>query len=191
MEFTLAISEKDQMIADLKETIEYLKKMVFGRKSEKSKYYDMPGQFDICDMFGVEKPADDNVIERHETAKEISGYTRKEKKKKSTYDEMYENLPAERVVIPVSDKGRICPNCGEEMEHLGEKYVRTEIEVTPAKVKRKDIYQETVICKRCKADDAPTIVEADFPEPLIQHSPATPSTVAYAIYMKLPCRTGS
>ena len=108
MELTLAISEKDQMIADLKETIEYLKKMVFGRKSEKSKYYDMPGQFDIYDMFGVEKPADDNVIERHETAKEISGYTRKEKKKKSTYDEMYEKLPAERVVIPVSDKGRIC-----------------------------------------------------------------------------------
>ena len=34
-ELTLAMSEKDQMIADLKETIEYLKKMVFGRKSEK------------------------------------------------------------------------------------------------------------------------------------------------------------
>ena len=70
------------------------------------------------------------------------------------------------------------------MEHLGEKYVRTEIEVTPAKVKRKDIYQETVICKNCKAKDTPTIVEADIPEPLIQHSPATPSTVAYAMYMK-------
>lgn len=184
MELTLAMSEKDQTIADLKETIEYLKKMVFGRKSEKSKYYDMPGQFDIYDMFGVEKPADDDVIEQHETEKEISGYTRKEKKKKSTYDEMYENLPAEKVVIPVSDEDKVCPNCGEEMEHLGEKFVRTEIEVKPAKVIRKDIYQETVICKNCKADDTPTIVEADIPEPLIQHSPATPSTVAYAIYMK-------
>ena len=47
MELKLAMSEKDQTIADLKETVEYLKKMVFGRKSEKSRYYDIPGQLDM------------------------------------------------------------------------------------------------------------------------------------------------
>ena len=184
MELKLAMSEKDQTIADLKETVEYLKKMVFGRKSEKSRYYDIPGQLDMYDLFEVEKPVGDEVIERKETEKEVSGYKRKEKKKKSTYDEIYENLPAEKVVIPVSEEDRKCPYCGEEMEHLGEKFVRTEIEVIPAKVTRKDIYQETVICNNCKSDDTPTIVEAVAPEPLIQHSPATPSTVAYAMYMK-------
>ena len=184
MQLTLAMSEKDQMIADLKETIEYLKKMAFGRKSEKTKYFEIPGQLDMYGMFGLETPADDDYIEHQETEKEVSGYTRKEKKRKSTYDEMYENLPAEKVVIPVTDEDRKCPQCGEEMEHLGEKFVRTEIEVIPAKVTRKDIYQETVICEKCKADDTPVIVEAKVPEPLIQHSPATPSTVAYAMYMK-------
>ena len=50
------ISERDQTVADQKETIEYLKNKLYGRKSEKSKYYDIQGQLDIFDMFGLGKP---------------------------------------------------------------------------------------------------------------------------------------
>ena len=176
------ILERDQAIADQKETIEYLKKMLYGRKSERSKYYEIPGQMDMYDLYGIEGLNEDT--ENTETERRISGYTRREKKKKATYEEIYKNLPAEKVVIPVSGEDRKCPYCGEEMEHLGEKFVRHEIDVIPAKVIHKEIYQETVICESCKADDAPVIAGARVPEALIQHSPATPSSVAYAMYMK-------
>ena len=76
------ISERDQTVADQKETIEYLKNKLYGRKSEKSKYYDIQGQLDIFDMFGLGKP--EETPEDEETEHETITYTRSKKKKKST-----------------------------------------------------------------------------------------------------------
>ncbi len=176
------ISERDQTVADQKETIAYLKNKLYGRKSEKSKYYDVPGQLDIFDMFGFDKSEETEADK--ETEHETITYTRSKKKKKATSEEMYRNLPVEKKVIPVADKDRICPCCGKKMIHLGEKFARHEIGITPAKVNHYEIYQETVICEECKNNDAPSIVEAQMPEPLVSHSPMNASAVAYMIYMK-------
>ena len=177
------ISERDQTVADQKETIAYLKNKLYGRKSEKSKYYDVPGQLDIFDMFGFDKSEETEADK--ETEHETITYTRSKKKKKATSEEMYRNLPVEKKVIPVADKDRICPCCGKKMIHLGEKFARHEIGITPAKVNHYEIYQETVICEECKNNDAPSIVEAQMPEPLVSHSPMNASAVAYMISIKL------
>ena len=178
------LAERDQTVADQKETIEYLEKMLYGRKSEKTKYLDIPGQLDIFDLPGMEQPEKpEETDEERESEHTAITYTRKKRKKKATSEELYRNLPSEKKVIPVSGKDRICPCCGEEMSHLGEKFARHEIGIIPAKVKHYEIYQETVVCNKCKKDDEPVIVTAGLPGPLIPHSPADESAVAYAMYM--------
>jgi len=84
------ISEQAQAIADRDETIAYLKKMIFGSKSEKSKNLVIPGQLSL---FGEQ----DITPEDREEKKEVSGYTRiKQRKDKTTHAEMYKNLPVEK-----------------------------------------------------------------------------------------------
>ena len=172
------IASQAQTIAEQAETIAYLKKVIFGSKSEKSKNFNIPGQLSL---FGDETPEDVEI------EKEISSYKRKEpRKNKSTNEEIYKNLPSEKRLIPVSPEDRICPNCKGEMEHLGEKFVRDEIEIIPAQIKHIKVYQETVICRHCNGenDESSVIVSAKVPEGLIKGSPATPSIVAFITYMK-------
>ncbi len=83
---------------------------------------------------------------------------------------------------------RKCDYCGNEMDVLGEKYVREELHIVPAKVTRLKIYQEVLICNHCKKEYDETVIAAPkAPEPLIPHSIASPSTLAWMItekYMK-------
>ena len=119
------IASQAQTIDEQAETIAYLKKVIFGSKSEKSKNFNIPGQLSL---FGDETPEDVEV------EKEISSYKRKgAHKKKATNEEIYKNLPSEKRLIPVSPEDRICPNCNAEMEHLGQKFVRDEIEIKRSK----------------------------------------------------------
>lgn len=54
----------------------------------------------------------------------------------------------------------ICPDCSSLMEHLGYKFVREELRITPAKVERVRYMQETLMCPACRQEDETTIVEA-------------------------------
>ena len=71
------ISEQAQAIADRDETIAYLKKMIFGSKSEKSKKFDIPGQLSLFDEQEI-------TPEDREETREVSGYTRTKQKKDKT-----------------------------------------------------------------------------------------------------------
>ena len=70
------------------------------------------------------------------------------------------------------------------MEHLGYKFVREELRITPAKVVRVHYMQETLMCPVCRQEDETTIVEAKTPTPLLAHSPASPDMVAMVMYQK-------
>ena len=52
------------------------------------------------------------------------------------------------------------------MEHLGEKFVRDQIEIVPAKIIHVKVYQKTVICRHCNGgdDESSVIVGAKVPE---------------------------
>ena len=76
------ISEQAQAIADRDETIAYLKKMIFGSKSEKSKNFDIPGQLSL---FGEQ----DITPEDREEKREVSGYTRTKQRKDKTTHAIY------------------------------------------------------------------------------------------------------
>ncbi|MDB6455678.1 IS66 family transposase zinc-finger binding domain-containing protein [Blautia wexlerae] len=78
----------------------------------------------------------------------------------------------------------MCPDCGSPMEHLGYKFAREELRITPAKVVRVHYMQETLMCPVCRQEDETTIVEAKTPTPLLAHSPASPDMVAMVMYQK-------
>jgi transposase len=177
------IQELTQTIANLNETVEYLKNKIFGASSEKLKTADdvTPGQ----QSFFNEVEASVDPSEDEPTVETILGGTdKKPRKKKRTREDLLKNLPIVEVLVQLADKDKLCSFCDTEMTVLGKKFVREELRIIPAKVERIHYIQETMICTRCKEDDEPFIKSANVPAPLMKHSLASPSTVAHTMYQK-------
>lgn len=175
------VAQLNQTIANFNETIEYLKKKLFAPSSEKSQKNEIPGQIDLFNE--VEASVDPSVPEPTiETV--VNGYNRQQRKKKSTREELLAGLPIKEVLCEVSDEDRKCPYCNGDMEVIGKKVVREEVEIIPAQITRVQYVQEVLGCPECKKDGASVIVAAETPSPLLKHSLASPSTVAYVMYQK-------
>lgn len=160
------IKELRSTIANLNETIDELKRKIFGTSSEKTR-----------------RPDPEEEIEKEETVTVVKEHTRT-RRKKSVRADLYEALPIKEISCEVPPEERICPDCGSPMEHLGYKFVREELRITPAKVVRVHYMQETLMCPVCRQEDETTIVEAKTPTPLLAHSPASPDMVAMFMYQK-------
>lgn len=183
------VAELRQELADAKETIEEFKRMIFASRSEKKHVgFDDPNQLTLMDIFNEAEFASDSSVEEIPIKQAVEGYLRKkadDKKKKSTYEEMFDSLPSRELRCSVAPEDRVCPDCGAEMERIGWDYVRTELEIIPAQVRKVVIYQEKVACRKCaeKFGEA-YFVEAEIPSVLIPKSFASPTTVAYVMYEK-------
>lgn len=174
-------AQLNQTIANLNETVEYLKKKLFASSSEKTKKDGFPGQMDLFNE--AEADADPSVPEP--TLEEaVGGYKRKAKKPKATREEILAGLAVVEVPCSVPDEERNCPYCNAPMEVIGKKVVREELRIIPAKVERLQYVQEVLGCPECKKDGACVIVGAETPSPLLKHSLASASTVAYVMYQK-------
>ena len=174
-------AQLNQTIANLNETVEYLKKKLFVSSSEKAKKDGFPGQMDLFNE--AEAVADPSVPEP--TLEEVvGGYKRQARKTKATREEILAGLPVIEVPCTVPDEDRNCPYCNTPMEIIGKKVVREELRIIPAKVERIQYVQEVLGCPECKKDGASVIVGAETPSPLLKHSLASPSTVAYVMYQK-------
>ncbi len=167
-ELRALVDELRLLKAGLEETLEEFKRQLFGTKSEKTK------TTPAAAGEGTQEPAAKTVVKEHTRTK----------KKKATRDERYADIPVRDVIIPVPDKDRFCPYCNAEMILLGHKEVRTELRITPAKVERVRYMQEELICPECRKDGDGTIVQAQTPAPVMAHSPASPSIVAYVMFDK-------
>ena len=174
-------AQLNQTIANLNETVEYPKKKLFASSSEKTKKEAFPGQMDLFNE--AEATADPSVPEPA-LEEAVGGYKRKAKKPKATREEILAGLPVVEVPCTVPDEDRSCPYCNAPMEVIGKKVVREELRIIPAKVERIQYVQEVLGCPECKKDGASVIVGAETPSPLLKHSLASPSTVAYVMYQK-------
>lgn len=160
------IKDLHSTIANLNETLDELKRKIFGTSSEKVRSSDTVEEI----------PAEEKVTV-------VKEHTRT-RKKKSVRADLYEALPIKEIPCKVPPEERNCPDCGSPMEHLGYKFVREELRITPAKVERVHYMQETLVCPVCRQEDETTIVEAKTPAPLLAHSPASPDMVAMVMYQK-------
>ena len=174
------IDKMEVTIANQNETIEYLKRKIFGRTSEKTSAPD-PNQMTIFDFFNeAEKEANPN--EPEPTAEQFINYLRKKKGKGSRQD-ILKGLPVEEKICTL--EGRKCPDCGAPLEVIGKKYDRQELLLIPAQLKLIKYYHEVYKCPACsEAEDGDIIIEPDISKALMQHSLASPSTVAYIMYRK-------
>ena len=174
------IQQQNQTIAELNETVAYLKQKLFGASSEKSKSRDVEGQL----SFFNEAEFLATPAEPEPTLKQaVGGYDRVSRKPKAKREDIIGNLPVTQVICEVSGENRICPRCGTELEAIGQNIVREELKLTPAKIERIQYVQKVYGCPECKKEDA-YIVKAETPSPLLKHSLASPSTVAYVMYQK-------
>ena len=178
-----AIEELTARMANYEETIAYLTRKLYGRSKEDSV---IEGQLSLFNEAEAELPAAPEEPDLDELLGDKEKKT--SKKKRSTHDEMLGNIPIEKVVLRLKGEDRKCEWCGNEMDVLGEKYVREELHVVPAKLKRVQFYQEVLICNHCKDEsDEPVIIAPAAPEPLIPDSMASPSSISWIItekYMK-------
>lgn len=174
-------SQLNQTIANLNETVDHLKKKLFASSSERTKTDVFPGQMDL---FNEAEAAADPSIPEPALEMAVGGYKRQVRKPKATREEILAGLPVMEVPCMVPDDERDCPYCNTPMEAIGKKVVREELRIIPAKVERIQYVQEVLGCPECKKDGASVIVSAPTPSPLLKHSLASPSTVAYVMYQK-------
>lgn len=170
------MKQLNQNIANLTETVEYLKRKLYGRSSEKTPD---PNQLNF---FNEAEVILDPAAPEPDKEALVQGYIRK---KKSGRKDSFGDLPVEEILCSVHEEDRICPLCGDRMKKVGKRFVREELQIIPAQVKRIHYYQEVYACPKCRKEDEEFVtVSAETPTALMKHSPASPSTVAWIMYQK-------
>ncbi|GLB29109.1 transposase [Lacrimispora amygdalina] len=171
------ISELEQENKHLHETVEYLTRKLFGRSSEKTSVLSL----DQVSLFNeAEIQADPEAPEPD--LKEFQSYRRK--KFKGQRAELLKDLPRDKRLCTLDQEDRFCETCETDLVSVGEEFIRTEIEFIPAKVRVIDYYRETFECRTCRKNGEPYMEKSPMPYPVIQHSMASPSTVAWVMHQK-------
>ena len=182
-EQSLLISELLRSNQELQEQVSYLVRKMYARSSEKTTAV-LDGQIMLSEFARLfneaETYADPNIEEPEPFVapqkKTRSGYNRKE---------AFAALPEDEMVYKIDEAHRNCPKCGSHLDVVGKKFVRAEVNYIPAQLSVLNIYQETCSCPSCKARTGQTtFVEPTIPEPVLQHSYASASSVAWSMYQK-------
>jgi transposase len=166
-------------IAKLTEQVAFLTQKLYGRKSEKSAFLMdgqqmFPGVFNEAEITADAKTPEPEILEKP-LRQGRAGYQRKE---------AFADLPVEEVHCKVDEDQRICPDCGTKLVSIGQKLIRQELHYIPAKLSIQNIYAESYECRACRKTGKPAILQAKTPEPVLQHSYASASTVASTMYQK-------
>jgi len=169
-----ALEQENKLLHD---TVEYLTRKLFGRRTEKTSALPM-GQMSLFDEAEIEtesKAAEPDL-------KQVQGYIRK--KFSGQRMELLKDLPHEKKLCTLVEADRFCEICNTALVSAGEEFVRTEIEYIAAKVRVIDYYRETFECRTCRKNGQPYMEKSPMPDPVIQHSMASPSTVAWVMHQK-------
>lgn len=162
----------------LHDTVDYLTRKLYGRSSEKTSNLLIKEQMSLFDE--AEAETDPNAPEPD--LKEVQGYRRK--KFKGQREELLKDIPHDKRLCTLVEHDRYCEKCGTSLVSVGEEFIRTEIEFIPAKVRVIDYYRETFECRKCRKNGEPYMEKSPMPYPVIQHSMASPSTVAWVMHQK-------
>ena len=114
--------------------------------------------------------------------KDVGSYRRR--KFVGQREELLKDIPHEKKLCTLAEEDRFCEKCNTPLRSIGEEFVRTEIEFIPAKVRVIDYYRETFECRKCRKEGGTYIEKSPMPYPVIQHSYASPSSVAWVIHQK-------
>ena len=172
------IESMGKQISDLNDIISLLKKSRFGSSSEKTPRDELPEQ--LCIFNEVEVSADPGQEEPAFTTPKGNAKVRKSARREMILKE----LPVEEIIYDLEDEDKICGSCGTDLKPMGKEFVREEIEFIPSSLKVLRYYRLTYECPKCKHTDKTYIIGALAPTSLMNHSLASPSSVAHVMYQK-------
>lgn len=172
------IKELENQNRILQEKVAYLTHKLFGSSSEQTSSLGIEGQMSIFDE--AEASVDPKAAEPD--MKDVASYRRL--KFNGQREELLKDIPHEKKLCTLAEEDRFCENCNTPLQSIGEEFVRTEIEFIPAKVRVIDYYRETFECRKCRKDGQLYIEKSPMPYPVMQHSYASPSSVAWVIHQK-------
>ena len=188
-------SSLEEEVNDLRQQLAYLKKALYGQKSEKTEVI-MENAEQLSMFNEAEENTEEKIIEK---ADKITVVTH-ERKKHSTHRDSFENLETEEVIHEADDK--VCPECGSEMEVIGKEFIRDELVYVPARMFVRKHYVETTRCVSCGIDESrdnentediprQVIIKATAPAALLPGSFCSAELLAHIMYSKYVVRSGS
>jgi len=141
--------------------------------------YHSVGQVSLFDEAEVQA---DPTVPEPDLLKEAGKYQRK--KLPGQRKEQLKDIPHVKRLCQLADADRFCEDCGTTLVPIGEEFVRTELEYIPAQIRAIDYYRETFECRTCRKNGKPYIEKSPMPDPVILHSMASPSTIAWVMHQK-------
>ena len=173
------IKRLEHNVEALTQAVLHAAKKRFGASSEKTSQSE--GQ---CTIWGEE--LGDSITTDHITVVNIKEHKRPIRKK-GDREKLTAALPRETVECVLNPEEAFCDICDSGLKVIGKKKVRSEMEYIPARLVMKDYVQYVYKCVDCgKNDENPydAIYGAPVPAPVLTHSIAAPSTVAWLMYQK-------
>ena len=165
-------------VNNLTEMVLLLRKEKFGSSSEKTPRKDITEQISLFNE--AEQEADSSVPEP--VSREVKGYTRKNTRTKR--EEIIKDLPVREILCESAPEDQYCLQCDTALKPIGKETVREELEYIPAKLQIVRYVRMAYECPKCKHTDQPYIQKALTPSSLMNHSLASPSSVANVMYQK-------
>lgn len=171
------IKDLQNQVNNLTEMIQLLRREKFGSSSEKTPKDECPGQLSLFNEAELE--TDSSVAE---PVTDVKGYLRKQKGTRR--DQFLKELPVRELLCDIPVEERYCGQCGTDLKPIGKEVVREELEFIPAKLRILRYVRMAYECPRCKHTEHPYIEKALTPTSLLNHSLASPSSVANVMYQK-------
>lgn len=173
------IQSLEHNVEILTQAVLHASKQRFGASSEKT-----PPIYGQCCIFSELTDEDSNEAE----TKVINIKEHKRPiRKKGDREHLIRELPHEVVECVLNEEEAVCKICGNELKIIGKKKVRSEMEYIPARLIVKDYVQYVYKCTNCGKNDInpyDSIYSATVPVPVLSHSFASPSIVAWIMYQK-------
>ena len=171
-------AEQSKQLAAFKEQIDFLTKKLFGASSER-RMDDVEGQLHL---FNEAETLQKEAVMIPDIESTVKAHTRKAK---TTLEEKIKGIPVEEILVDLSEEEKICPQCNTQLKLIGRETIRHEIEYIPAQVKVKKYVSLHYGCPECKETEEPYIIKAKTEQkPLMKHSLASSSSVAWTMYQK-------
>lgn len=142
------VNNLKEQLALLQEQFDWLKKQVFGRKTEQTSVI-MDGGTQLT-LFPDEKEQAVSVPEKSIVVPEH------QRKAKRTHDEWMKKLPVEEIVH--KEENPVCDICGSPMTVIGKEKMYDEVVYQPAKIFIRRHYAEKYMCTDCVENSE---IEAD------------------------------
>lgn len=171
------IKDLQNQVSNLTEMLLLMRKEKFGSSSERTPKQ-VEGQLSLFNEAEVEAAPE---VEEPIVSRNGRHYKRDKKTKR---EELLKDLPVEEFPCDVHPDDMFCDQCGTALKEIGYIKLRDEIEYIPAKAKIIRYTQQACECPKCKHTARPFIRKALTPTSLMNHSLASPSSVAYVMYQK-------